>query len=221
MSDTDRLAQQHELVAELLLSIGWKSSNDAQWEGLRDALPKLAALASLAPAAVSPIGTERFRALVTYAVEHLPADDGRLVMKEWQRLLAEESNVVAPAAVEGDATAWMARDANGRKDPNLWFTKPNQRDGWELIPLYTAAQVAALTAQCEGLRKDAERYRWLEGELRNDSSGGGFELRLTKAFMTSDVMVKGIRERHRSIGAAIDSAIAAGNGDTSTEKSHA
>jgi hypothetical protein len=50
--ETERDALQHELVAELLLSIGWKSSNDAQWEGLRDALPKLAALASLAPAAV-------------------------------------------------------------------------------------------------------------------------------------------------------------------------
>jgi hypothetical protein len=30
----------------------------------------------------------------------------------------------------------MARDSNGRKDPNLWFAKPNARDGWELIPLY-------------------------------------------------------------------------------------
>ena len=32
----------HERVAEFLHSIGWRSLCDAQWHGLRDALPELA-----------------------------------------------------------------------------------------------------------------------------------------------------------------------------------
>lgn len=120
---------------------------------------EIAALASLAPA--SPVGAERFRSLVTYAVEHLPADDGRLVMKEWQRLLAEDT-----------------------------------------------AQLAALTAQCAGLRKDAERYRYLHNRnhcivyAKVPCEGWGYA---NMAHMRYDTP--------EELDAAIDGAIAAGNGE--------
>jgi hypothetical protein len=34
----------HERLAELLTSIGWRSSCDAQWTNLRDALPQIKAM---------------------------------------------------------------------------------------------------------------------------------------------------------------------------------
>jgi len=33
--------EEYEQIAELLIAIGWKSTNDAQWSQLRDAIPKL------------------------------------------------------------------------------------------------------------------------------------------------------------------------------------
>ena len=33
--------EEYEQIAELLITIGWKSTNDAQWSQLRDAIPKL------------------------------------------------------------------------------------------------------------------------------------------------------------------------------------
>jgi hypothetical protein len=86
------------------------------------------------------------------------------IYKRAVELLATPPPASQPAKQgEWDAVAWMARDQSGRKDPNLWFKKPNERDGWELIPLFAThpAQATIKDGAAQAVAGDVVAWRWV------------------------------------------------------------
>lgn len=108
-----------------------------------------------------------------------------------------------PALPESDYVLGVEGDCYGAEDRllnELAYTEEQMRAYARDAITAQSAEIARLTAEVEGLRKDAERYRW----LRDHSEPGicAFYLSVGEAF-------KGVKFARETVDEAIDAQIAA------------